>query len=317
MKKVTANKAIILLFFPLMAFCNNQQLDNIIFQEKGYYFPYNLSQPVFTKKLPGKLDEISGITFLESGLLAAVNDEKGNIYIINIQIDGIEKYDFGDDADYEDIEWVNGELWVLKSNGQLTRIKNFEKEKKDNKMYDTALTSKNDTEGLGFDPANNRLLIACKANASVNDENIASAEKAIYAYDLNDKKLSGSPVYTVNEADFSKNMDKLPGWYMKLTNFFTDKINRFSRFSPSGIATHPVTGNMYIISASDNYLVVLNRNGKYLYITTLNDAIFPQPEGICFSPDGELYISNEANGGEPTLLKFISDKKQIESNDGY
>lgn len=283
----------------------NQQPDNIIFQKKGYDFPYNLSQPDLIKTLSGNLEEISGITYLESGVLAAVNDEKGNIYTIDIGDDDIDKYDFGEDGDYEDIEWVNNELWVLKSNGQLTRVENYKKEKKDNKTYNTALTSKNDTEGLAFDPANNRLLIACKANVMGHEKSAASAEKAIYAFDLNDKKLSESPVYTVNEADLSKNTSKLPGWYIKLTNFFTGKENSFSRFSPSGIAVHPVTGNMYIISASDNYLVVLNGDGNYLHITQLNKVLFQQPEGICFSPAGELYISNEANGGEPTLLKFI------------
>ncbi|MGC9355876.1 MAG: hypothetical protein ACP5D9_18660, partial [Mariniphaga sp.] len=70
---------ILLLIFPLMAFCENQQPDNIIFQKKGYDFPYNLSQPDLIKKLSGNLDEISGITYLEPGVLAAVNDEKGNI----------------------------------------------------------------------------------------------------------------------------------------------------------------------------------------------------------------------------------------------
>jgi len=305
MKQLILNKLILPLFFPLLAFCGKQQPDNIIFQKTGYDFPYNLSQPDLIKKLPEMLEEISGITYLESGVLAAINDEKGNIYTIEIEDDNIDKYDFGEDGDYEDIEFVNGELWVLKSNGQLTRVENYKKEKKDNKIYNTPLTSKNDTEGLGFDPANNRLLIACKANAGLNDKSIASPEKAIYAFDLKDKKLSESPVYTVNEADLSKNTGKLPGWYMKLTNFFTGKINRFSRFSPSGIAVHPVTGNMYIISASDNYLVVLNRDGNYLYISQLERTLFAQPEGICFSPDGELYISNEANGGEPTLLKFI------------
>lgn len=308
MKNEILNNVVLLLFFPLMAFCENQEPDNIFFQKKGYDFPYDLSQPDLIKKLPGKLEEISGITFLSAGLLAAVNDEKGNIYTIDIENDEIEKYDFGKDGDYEDIELVNGEIWVLKSNGQLTRVENYEDEEKNNKTYNTALTSKNDTEGLGYDPANNRLLIACKASSTIKKEETANPEKAIYAFGMKDKKLSKSPVFKVNEADMSKNTGKLPAWYLKLTNFFTGQVNSFSRFSPSGVAVHPVSGNIYVISASDNYLVVLDRKGKYQHINILDKMLFPQPEGICFSPDGELYISNEANGSAATLLKFISEK---------
>ncbi len=310
MKKVVLNKVIFSLIFPLLAFCENQQQDNAIFREKGYDFPYDLSQPDLIKKLPGNLEEISGITYLSPGILVAVNDEIGNIYTINLENNEIEKYDFGEDGDYEDIERVNDELWVLKSNGQLTRVESYKKEKEKNKTYNTALTSKNDTEGLGYDPANNRLLIACKANATLSEKSAASAEKAVYAFDLKDKKLSESPVYTVNEADLSKNVGKLPGWYLKLTNFFTGKVNSFSRFSPSGIAVHPGTGNIYIISASDNYLVVLDKKGKYLHILNLDNTLFRQPEGICFSPGGALFISNEANGGDPAISKFIPKKSK-------
>jgi uncharacterized protein YjiK len=36
----------------------------------------------------------------------------------------------------------------------------------------------------------------------------------------------------------------------------------------------------------------------------LNPKIFRQPEGICFSPDGTMYIASEGDGMEGTLLKF-------------
>ena len=39
-------------------------------------------------------------------------------------------------------------------------------------------------------------------------------------------------------------------------------------------------------------------------VKELDEKLFRQPEGICFSPEGDMYISNEGQGGKGYILKF-------------
>jgi hypothetical protein len=75
-------------------------------------------------------------------------------------------------------------------------------------------------------------------------------------------------------------------------------------FQPSGIAIHPRSEEIYIISSVGKLLIILNREGKVLDVKEFDPAIFRQPEGICFSPEGDMYISNEGQGGKGYVLKF-------------
>ena len=45
--------------------------------------PYDFSKPVETLKLPGRLKEISGITFWNTNKLACVQDEKGIVFLFS------------------------------------------------------------------------------------------------------------------------------------------------------------------------------------------------------------------------------------------
>ena len=77
------------------------------------------------------------------------------------------------------------------------------------------------------------------------------------------------------------------------------------KFKPSGIAIHPITKELYIISSVNKALVVAGQDGKIKDAYQLDPAVFKQPEGITFTPWGDLLISNEAaEVGSPNILIF-------------
>ena len=48
----------------------------------------------------------------------------------------------------------------------------------------------------------------------------------------------------------------------------------------------------------------MNQEGTLEAIWQLPEDLFPQPEGIAFLPDGDLFISNEGRGGKANILRF-------------
>jgi hypothetical protein len=49
--------------------------------------------------------------------------------------------------------------------------------------------------------------------------------------------------------------------------------------------------------------VITDRDGNFKNVFTLDDKIYKQPEGIAFTPKGDLIISNESHDeGSATLL---------------
>jgi uncharacterized protein YjiK len=75
-------------------------------------------------------------------------------------------------------------------------------------------------------------------------------------------------------------------------------------FKPSGLAVHPETGHIFVIATVGKLLVILDARGSIIDMIPLDPDIFLQPEGIAFSPSGDLYISSEGRGGKGYILKF-------------
>lgn len=280
----------------------------MLFEHANYDFPYQLAKPDKSWELPKKLMEISGLSYIDKHRLACIQDEKGNIYIFNLKAGEVDKIiDFGDDGDYEGVEIVKNDAWVLKSNGTLYKVKDYLKEPEPGvNKYTTALSGKNDTEGLAYDPHNNQLLIACKGHPFT-DEKKGKEFKAIYSFDLKTKLIDSEPFLLIemDTIKYYKNYNTMAQLGVELLAFFDDSKGDVS-FQPSGIAIHPITGNVYILASVGNLLIVFSRMGDMLAMIELRSKYYPKPEGICFSPNGTLYIANEGDGaiGAGTILKF-------------
>jgi uncharacterized protein YjiK len=277
-----------------------------LFEHAGYKFPYQLSRPDESWKLPKALVEISGLGYVDNSRLACVQDEKGDIYIFNLKTRTVEsKIPFSNDGDFEGIEIVEHDAWVLKSNGTLYRVADYlHSAVPDVRKYATALSDKNDTEGLAYDPVHKNLLIVCKGYPFVNEKQ-RSDVKAVYRFNPETNRLDVKPFLLI-ETDTIK----LYKNYSAMTRLGIDLLAAVdpsegdATFQPSGIAVQPVTGNIFILASVGNLIMVLSGKGKLLALITLSPKIFPRPEGICFSPDGKLYISNEGGDKAGSILKF-------------
>ena len=238
--------------------------------------PYNFEEPTEKYVLPDKLKEISGLSYFKNNQLVCVNDEVGKIFIYDINEKKIvDNIPFGKNGDYEGVEVVGDEVFVLKSNGKLKGFKigeAFERE------IDCSEPEVIEYEGLGYDPKSKRLLLVAKERVKSVDD-----KKMVYAYDF-DRKVLFKHIAIPQEQ-------------------VTDDANG-KDFKPSGIAVHPKTGQTFIIASSGKKLLVLSEKGQKEALISLNPKIYRQPEGICFSPDGDLFISSEGKDGDGYILRF-------------
>jgi len=251
------------------------------------FLGYDLSAPEQKIILDDDLIEISGLTYLENNILAAVQDEKGIIYHIDINKNEIvSKFRFAKNKDYEGIEMAQNHYYIISSDGDLYSLNRNEIEDPQTKKFDTPLKAKNDVEGLAYDAHNQLLLIACKGDPKTKINNPDG--KAIYAFSL--KNNSFDLIYSISTNSLSK--------------FLNQNKSKDIKFSPSGIAVHPITRDIFILSYVDKYLIALTKKGTIKAAVKLDSHIFKQPEGICFSPTGTLFISNEGKGSKGNILIF-------------
>lgn len=222
--------------------------------------------------LPEDLKEVSGIAYLTDDRFACVQDEMGTVYIYNSGSGNIEKkIAFAAAGDYEGIT-VNGNMaYIVRADGRIFEV-NMDEGNPTAKEYATHLTMQQNVEGVCYDNKNNRLLLAIKGDEPGNKN-----YKGIYAFSLASKTLGSQPVYKID---------------LDNSIFNTTRSKKGKTIMPSEIAVHPVNGDLYITDGPNARLLIMDQAGKMKAWYNLGKK-FTQPEGITFSPDGDLFISNE------------------------
>ena len=162
-------------------------------------FPFSLRREDFKEEytiqqkwdLPDRLEEISGMDFIDDNRMAAIQDEEGIIFIYNLNSKKIEQeVKFGKSGDYEGLAIVNNDAFVLRSDGILFEIKNYLEKNPKVTKHETFIKAKHNAEGLCADLKNNRLLLAVKDR-----DPLSNNTKGIYAFDLKSKKLLKTPAF--------------------------------------------------------------------------------------------------------------------------
>jgi uncharacterized protein YjiK len=248
---------------------------------------YRINAPDKVFFLPRILTEISGITLLDSNIMACVQDEKGTVFFYDLnQKDLINHLSFWKKGDYEDILFHNDVIYVVKSNGNLYTIKDYNSSKPVMEKHSTPLCKGNDVEGLTYDDRSGTLWMACKGDAGLCEEK--EGKKAIYAFSLEQHRLIEKAVMEIDVTSLTGEVDP----------------KRLHAFAPSGIAIHPITKEIYIISSVGRLLLIFSPEKKLLQTIPLQHRKMTQPEGICFDKAGNLYISNEGRGGAGNIMYF-------------
>ncbi len=286
------------------------ELDTSLHHIVHFHLPYQLSNPAERFEMPAKLKEISGVSMSTSNaeIITAIQDEDGILFHINKNTGEVERETaFYKPGDYEGVEVVRDTVYVIKSTGTLYEVSDLENSPPYVLKRKFFLTKANDVEGLCYDEKENRLLIACKGmpvKGASKEEN--KFQKAIYSLDLETDSMDQKPAFVFNLAaiqDYLKGREAM-AHYDKLYSYFNPEVEALI-FSPSAIAIHPLTGNIYMTSSPKKILMVFDTAGNILHLEKMDKSIHPQPEGLTFDKDGTLYMVNEGKKqGAGTLLKF-------------
>ena len=246
---------------------------------------YNITEPDKID-LGSKLDEISGIFWVNDSMMIANNDESGKIFAINLK--DRNNYDyrnikFGGKDDYEDIVKVEDTIFLLIATGSILKVTGYNADSTQSVVVATVPGKSNEFESMYYDKDIHSLVMLCKTCHKEKDQ-----VRAAYRYDLNTQTLIEEPYYRVD--------------IKAIRQLLNDSRNEFK---PSAAAINPVQNKIYMIASVGKVLVVTDKQGKVEQAFPISPTLFPQPEGLTFSPNGDLYISNEvATEERATILRF-------------
>jgi len=234
--------------------------------------------------LPAILKTISAIDYYSPGKLACLQEEIGSIFIFNLDSGAIEReIPFGPPGDYQGLVLVNNDAYVACADGRILEIIGYNSEKPEVKEFGTHLTVKENVNGLCYDKKNKRLLVTIKGT-----EDASQYYKSIYAFSLVSKSMPVNPALRIDLRNrvFSKMQTK----------------NVQTVFQPSDLDISPVTGLLYIIDGTRAQLLRMKLTENIKSLIDLNKETIIQPEGITFTPSGELFIASKGIRDESGML---------------
>lgn len=229
--------------------------------------------------LDKELLEISGMFYMPDTRIAAINDEDGKIFLINSTTGDYTVTKFGRKRDYEDIVMVGNYFYVLESNGNIHRVPagqaNVEEE------FEFPRDKKIEFESIYYDPQLGKLVLLSKEQRETKKGVIA------YTFSMDSLQFSDNILFEIRRKEIHK--------WLKDNN---------AQFKPSAATIHPILNRLFIVASVGKAMLQTTLNGTIEAAWQLNPDQFPQPEGICFAPNGDMFISNEGVDGKATILKF-------------
>lgn len=270
-------------------------------QSASYPFNYVLDNPTQTIKLSNALEEISGIALLNEQTVLAIQDELGCLFWLDVATESVtRRLYFAEKADYEDLAIVGDSVYVLQASGRLHRIPlQSDSTQVQSQVVESGLAQGYDTEGLVYDARQNALWIACKDSPM--PKKISRYQREIFAFSLSSHQLRPQLTLTTQAID-----QYLTSIEPERAQSIRQRLSALKQpiIEPSALAFHPQSGDVYVVSATSQLLAIVQPGGQIAHIEPLPEAIFEQPEGIAFSPQGDLWMASEGKKRKARIYRF-------------
>ena len=239
-------------------------------------------------KLPGRLEEISGLAMTRDHRLLAHNDEAGVIYELDYRRGSILKTFALTDMvkpvadDFEGIAAVEDQIYLATSSGRLYECREgtagqsvlFN-------VYTTGIGRDCEIEALAYDAKQRMLLLMCKNSRSAARQN----QLTIYRWSIDAKQLSEDAHTVIPVIDFARHI-------------------KGKKFQPSGIELHPASGNYFVVAARQQAIAELTPAGQILAVRQFSAPWHRQVEGITFAADSTLIVADEGAGKKARLTLY-------------
>ncbi|HRW74301.1 MAG: hypothetical protein H6568_09065 [Lewinellaceae bacterium] len=260
-------------------------------------------QPDDVWTLGPELVEISALSFtMGDSLILCLQDERGTVYGLDPNSGRIRQtWKVAGKGDFEGIEMADSILFLLRSDGKLygTRWDNGPSDQVIE--IPTGFPEGTDVEGLGYDEQSRLLLLGIKDYSQDTLEARDPVKGWVYwnlAESRPQEQVCGLTPDSLQAAIMGQLDDRVRG---KLLKWLDDEDGHYP-LGPSGIAVHPLTREIWMISSRGKLLMVFRSDGDFDRVYALNANILPQPEGIAFNRKGDLFIASEGKKNVPARI---------------
>lgn len=229
-------------------------------------------------QLPPQLDEISGLTLVDSGSVLLHDDEIAVVYEVRLESGDVSTLFRIEqptvERDFEGIAHTDDSFFLITSEGELFQVaRTFSEASPGRKtdilesvvsadVFDTGILDFCEIEGLH--QFNNNLYIACKKPYLKSDKN----KLVLFEYSLDSNSITN------------------------VFRFDLDDLN-LKKFNTSAIWLDDQS--IYMLSAKQHRIIEFNWTGSLLQQFKLDKRRHPQPEGLVVDA-GRIIIADEGNG---------------------
>ena len=222
------------------------------------------------------------MAFTADGRLFAHDDEVATLHEIDPTTQEVGKrFDVGSErvrGDFEGLAIVKERFFLISSLGLLYEFREAEdRGSSPYRVTDLRIGTNCEVEGLDYDEVDDALMVACK-------------------------RVSSNPgVIVIHRVPLDPEATRLAPILVPKAQLAD--LDLGNDFSPSAIAVDP-GGTFILVAAAQEKLIEVDRSGRIVDGVRLSPNRHPQSEGLAIGPDGVLYVSDEANGGDARITLY-------------